>query len=193
MVGAVAQMFEQTLDAPKGWFDLSALDKSAPLNSTILLDSTSVPAGRVASLNSAGEFVLGLDVNHAMAIFLWQGKDHPDVYNNGVSPVTSVQHWVGISPTGIMNGLVATGGSELQRTEFDDTKTYVPNDPLTCSNAGILTNASITLYTTAIVGVCSWHNNEDNQQSPTATGPVGTNAHGVSTVSFWPVYLPGTT
>ena len=31
MVGAVAQMFEQALDAPKGWFHLSALDKSAPL------------------------------------------------------------------------------------------------------------------------------------------------------------------
>jgi hypothetical protein len=170
---------------------LSALDKSAPLESTILLDSTEVPAGRVASLNSSGEFVLGLDVNMAMPIFLWQGKDHPDVYNNGVSPVTSVQHWVGISPTGIMSGLVATGGYELQTTEFNTALTYVPNDALTCSAAGVLTNAAITPYTTPIVGVCSWHNNEDQQQSPKATGPVGTNAHGVTTLSFWPVYLPG--
>jgi hypothetical protein len=191
MVGAVAQMFEQTLDAPKGWFHLSALDKSAPLESTILLDTTAVPAGRCVSLNSSGEFVLGLDVNMAMPIFLWQGKEDPDVYNNGVSPVTDVTHWVGISPTGVMSGLVATGGYELQTTEFDTDQTYAPNEPLTPSAAGVLTNQSITPYTTPIVGVCSWHNNEDNQPATPATGPVGTNAHGVTTLSFWPVYLPG--
>jgi hypothetical protein len=91
----------------------------------------------------------------------------------------------------MMSGLVATGGYELQTTEFNTALTYVPNDALTCSAAGVLTNAAITPYTTPIVGVCSWHNNEDQQQSPKATGPVGTNAHGVTTLSFWPVYLPG--
>lgn len=185
------QMFEQTLDAPKGWFHLSALDKSAPLNSTLLAAATAVPAGRVASLNAAGEFVLGLDVNVAMPIFLWQGKDHPDVSNCGVSPTTSISHWVGISPTGVMSGLVATGGYELQTTEFDTDQTYAPNDLLTCDASGILTNSGITLYTTPVVGVCSWHNNEDNQPITPATGPVGVNAHGVTTLSFWPVYLPG--
>jgi hypothetical protein len=189
--GQVSQMFEQALDAPKGWFYLSALDKSAPLEPALLAGATAVPAGRCASLNSLGEFVLGLDVNQAMPIFLWNGKDHPDVSNSGVSPTTSITHWVAISPTGVMSGLVATGGYELQTTEFDTAQTYAPNDALTPAATGILTNQAITLYTTPVVGVCSWHNNEDNEPVTPASSPVGTNAHGVTTLSFWPVYLPG--
>lgn len=186
-----SQMFENLLDAPKGWFHLAALDKSAPLEASLQADATPVVAGRCASLNATGEFVLGLDVDHAMAIFLWQGKSDPDVSNYGVSPTTGVQHWISIGPKGIMNGLVATGGYELQTTEFDTDQDYVPNDLLTPDADGILTNQGITLYTTPVVGVCSWHNNEDAQQTPKATGPVGINAHGVTTLSFWPVYLPG--
>jgi hypothetical protein len=182
-------MFEQALDVPKGWFHLAALDKSAPLENTILTDTTEVPAGRVAHLNSAGEFELGASGTE-MPIFLWNGKDHPDVYNDGVSPVTSTTHWIGISPTGVMSGLVATGGYEMQTTEYDGDQTYAPNELLTSSAAGVLTNAAVTQYTTHVVGVTSFHVNEDNQPATPATGPEGTNAHGVSTLTFWPYFLP---
>jgi len=188
-------MFEQALDALKGWFHLAALDKSAKLDATLLASATVTPAGRVAVINDVGEFVLdrtSLSTNEltAMPIFLWNGSDHPDVYNDGTSSVTGTVHWYGISPTGIMSGLVATGGYELQTTEFDDTQTYLPNDLLTAATTGILTNASVTAFTTWICGVASWHVQGDNQAAA-ATSPVGTNAHGVTTLSFWSYFLPG--
>ena len=99
MSGQVAQMFEQALDVPKGWFHLAALDKSAKLSAALLDSVTAVPAGRVAHLDAAGEFALGATITQ-MPIFLWNGKDHPDVSNPGTSPVTGIQHWIAISPTG---------------------------------------------------------------------------------------------
>lgn len=189
MPGQVAQMFEQALDAIKGWFHLSALDKSAPLEPTLLTGATSVPAGRVAHLNNSGQFELG-GSGTQMPIFLWNGKDHPDVYNDGTSPVTSVVHWYGISPTGVMSGLVATGGYELQTTEYDSTLTYTPNQFLTASATGVLTNASVSTYVTWICGLTSWHV-QGKQQDAAATSPEGTNAHGVSTLTFWTYFLPG--
>jgi len=187
-------MFEQALDPIKGWFHLAALDKSAKLSST-LLGTTTVPAGRVAVIDDNGEFVLNrggatiTNGNTAMPIFLWNGSDHADVYNDGTSSVTSTVHWYGISPTGVMSGLVATGGYELQTTEFDSGQTYLPNDPLTASTAGVLTNAAVTVYTTWICGIASWHVQADNQTAA-ATGPVGYNAHGVQTLTFWSYFLP---
>lgn len=194
MPGQLAQMFEQALDAIKGWFHLAALDKSAPLSNALLTGATSVPAGRVAVLNDDGEFVLDRSTitnqYTAMPIFLWQGKDHPDVYNDGTSPITDVVHYYGILPNGVMSGLVATGGYELQTTEFDDEQTYLPNDLLTADSDGILTNAAVTPYDTWICGLASWHVQGDNQGAA-ATGPVGTNAHGVETLTFWTYFLPG--
>ena len=193
MPGAVAQMFEQALDALKGWFHLAALDKSAKLDSDLLLGLTAVPAGRVAHLNAAGEWELG-GSGTEMPGFLWEGKDHPDVSNNGISPVTGTQHWVAISPTGVMHALIATGGYELQTTEFDDTLVYAVNDLLGADAAGILENGK-TQYTDWICGVCSTHENADNQSVglgvvSASVGPRGYNAHLVETLSFWSYFLP---
>ena len=184
----VSQMYEQALDPLKGWFHLSALDKSAKLAAALLAAATDVPAGRVAHLDASGEFALG-GSGTQMPIFLWNGSTHPDVTNNGVSPTTSVQHWVAIAPTGVMSGLVATGGYELQTTEFDTTQTYAPNEPLTADADGILSNQTAVQYTNWICGICSWHVQGDNQ-STAATSPVGNNAHGVSVLSFWTYFLP---
>jgi len=187
-------MFEQALDALKGWFDLAALDKSAKLGAA-LLGTTTVPAGRVAVIDDNGEFIIDRTAatitngGTAMPIFLWNGSNHPDVYNDGTSPSTSTVHWHAISPTGIMSGLVATGGYELQTTEFNTALTYLPNDLLTASTAGVLTNAGVTIYETWVCGVASWHVQGTNQATA-ATGPVGTNAHGVSVLSFWSYFLP---
>jgi len=191
MAGQIAQGFEQALDAVKGWFHLAALDKSAKLNASDLASSTAVPAGRVAHLNSAGEFALGAEGTE-MPIFLWNGSDHPDVYNSGVSPTTSKTHWTAISPTGVMSGLVATGAYELQTTEYLTTGTYAINTPLTAedSNTGKLEDTTAS-GGKLICGICSSHVGGDNQTTQTA-GPLGTNAHGVSTLTFWPVFLPVT-
>ena len=194
-------MFEHALDPLKGWFHLAALDHSAKLDATLLASATATPAGRVAVINDVGEFVLnrtGLSRNEltAMPIFLWNGSDHPDVYNDGTSPVTGTVHWYGIAPTGVMSGLVATGGYELQTTEFDGTQAYLPNDLLTASTAGILTNQSVTVLATWICGVASSHVQGDNQVTGTVQAaspgcPVGLNAHGVEVLSFWSYFLPG--
>lgn len=207
-LGRVSMMYEQALDVLKGWFHLAALDKSAKLASTLLAGATAVPAGRVAVLNDDGEFVLdriGGTVTAsrtAMPIFLWNGSNHPDVYNDGTSPTAidntgnSIVNWIGISPTGVMSGLVATGGYELQTTEFDSTQTYHANTPLTATRGnnsaaldGILTSATATPYTNWICGICSFHVQGDNQ-SAAATGPDGYNAHGMLTLSFWSYFLP---
>ncbi len=189
------QMFEQALDVVKGWpGDLHALDKAAKLDNTLLTDLTAVPAGRVAHLNAIGEFELG-GGGHVMPIYLWQGKNDPDVFNNGVSPATGVQHWIGVSPTGVMSGVVATGGFEIQTTEFADV-VYACNDLLTATAAGIITNVAAVAYTNWICGVASSHVNADNQSVGLGVhadpngNPVGHNAHGVATITFWSYFLP---
>lgn len=190
MSNEVAQMFEQALDVMKGWFHGHALDKSAKLSAALLNSATAVPAGRVAHLNSDGEFELG-PTGHQMPIYLWNGKNHPDVYNPGTSPITSVQHWVAIAPTGVMSGLVATGGYELQTTEFDSEQSYACNDLLTCDANGVLTNDSVTQYTTLVCGIASSHVQEEaDPLSPANGNPVGYNSHGVQTLTFWSYFLP---
>jgi len=194
MPGAVPQMFDQALDAVKGWPGaLYALDKTAKLDNDLLTGLTAVPAGRVAHINAVSEFELG-GSDTDMGIFLWEGKNDADVYNNGVSPVSGNTNWVAISPTGVMHGLVASGGFELQTTEFDPELTYAVNDLLGADAAGILENGK-TQYVDWVCGVCSTHVGADNQSvglgvTPAAVGPRGTNAHGVQTLTFWSVYLP---
>jgi hypothetical protein len=193
MAGQVSQMFEQGLDAVKGWFHLAALDKSAKLDSTLLTNTTAVPAGRVAHLNSSGEFELGASGTQ-MPIFLWNGKDHPDVYNSGVSPTTSTTHWTAISPTGVMSGLVATGAYELQTTEYETAGTYTVNTLLTADTDASTTHGKLVNTATdggdLVCGVCSVHVGGAQGVAQTAGSPKGTNAHGVSTLTFWPVYIP---
>ena len=215
--GPVAQMYEQELQPVKGWFDMSALEKVAPLHATLLASATEVPAGRVAALDSSGNFVLvgysgtgGVTTpKHQMPIFLWNASQNLDVYVNGTSPISGVSNWTSIAPDGSMSGLVATGGYELQTTEFDTTKTYAPNDLLTVTSsasiatAGKLTNQSVTQYTTYIVGIASTHVNPKVEDAHYATGatapyggaktgalPTGYNANGNLTLTFWTYFLP---
>jgi hypothetical protein len=204
-------MFEHLLDPVKGWFHLAALDKTAPMDSAYLpgggSEDVDVFSGMVAHLEEdsvTGDptFRLG-GANTQMPIFLLQGKDDADVSNNGVSPTTDVTHWISISPSGRLNGLVATGKYELQTTEFLQTEValnaYACNEPLSAGVAGLLFPNTIAtaaqVYRDWICGICSSHVNGDNQSvglgAVTAPdGPVGTNAHGVLTLTFWPYFLP---
>jgi len=170
------QATTNALDFLKGWTDSHAVDKSAKWASSVTLSRAK--SGRVASLNSSGEFVLGV-AYQAMPIFIIQSALDFDVANE--SDDTPVE-WQPVQPDGTGSGLVAIGGYELESTEFDTTDTYVPNDTLTVTNAdtaaqGKLDLYSSTLYTTVpVVGVVSQG--------------AHTNHHKHSVISFWPVYIP---
>ena len=183
---APSLMFEHALNAAKGWFQPTALDFQAKLSANVTFNP---PAGRVAHLNAAGEFEMGM-IARCMPLFLWNGINDFDVSNPGM---TAGGHFVqqAIAPTGKMQSLVATGGYELESTEFDSENVYAPNDLLTAtasnSNAdtgGVLTNAgtgshgNVKQFVDPCCGIVSRgsYNNE----------------HGVAVVAFWPIVLPGT-
>lgn len=200
MPGPIGQMFEQKLEPLKGWHaDLNALDKSAKLAASILATTVDVPAGRVVHINDDNEFELGGSGNQ-MPLYLWQNRYKPDVANDGTSPITGFRHWVGIGPDGTMHGLVATGGFEVQSTEFDKDQTYANNDLLTANADGLLTNEGSVLSKVVplldwVCGVCSPFENKDNQSEglgiyPASVGPRGVNAQGVEMLTFWTYFLP---
>lgn len=167
-------MTEHGLDVKKGWFDMASLDFSASLDSSV---TSEVPRGRVVYVNSAGNFVPGVS-RTGVAIFLLNGSNDADVSNPGTTAAGNFMHQA-VAPTGKLSGLVATGGYEIASTEFDATQTYVPGDLLSANTSGVLTNDSVTQYVTPVVGVVS-----------TAAGA---NHNGIASLSFWSVYLPGST
>ena len=175
------QYFEHELQPKKGWSGLTSLDIARPFDSSV---TGTVPAGRCVSLNASGNFVLGLSGNRAMPLFTMRSSEDLDVKNES----TGVIPWDSPQPRGFVAALVATGGYEIETPEFDTGQTYAVNDTLTADASGLLTNVNAVPYTNPVVGVCSWHTT--GKPGTTATGPVGTNAHGVTTLSFWPVYLP---
>ena len=188
MGNRVAQMYEQSLDAIKGFYSPSALEKVRPLAAALLNSLTVIPAGRVAHIDAAGNWALG-GSGTQMPCFLWQGSKDPDVFNDGVSAATGTRHWTSVLPSGEMKGVVATGGYELQTTEYDATQVYAPNQLLTASAVGILTNVGAVQYTNWICGVTSWHELNRAEATP-ATAPTGNNLHNVATLTFWTYFLP---
>lgn len=178
-------MFEHGLDISKGWFQPAALDKAAKLSSAVTF---AVPRGRVAHLDSNGEFVMGVDET-GMGIFLLNGEADFDVNNPGTTPSGLFMHRA-IGPTGKMSGVVASGGYEIQSTEADMTRTYTPGDLLTAGTSntvlatgGVLTNAGtggggdVEQFVDPVCGVVS--DGKFNNQA------------GVQVVAFWSVWLPG--
>jgi hypothetical protein len=163
-------MYDHMLNALKGWPTAWAVDKVANLAD----DSAAVLAGSVMSLNSDGEFVLGL-IENAMAVFALQNSTDFDVVGdegNIVGKGSSIPR---------ISGLVAAGAYELETTEFVSSEGLVPNAALTSpapgvSNAGKL--AVGTVYTDTICGVVS--------------DGVVNNCYGVEMLRFWPAWLPVT-
>lgn len=176
---APALPFEHGFDVKKGWFDMAALDYDAKLSSNV---EFVVPRGRVVHLNSNGEFEMGAH-NTGVAIFLLNGSEDADVSNPGTTAAGNFMHQA-VAPTGKLSGVVATGGYEIDNTEFDSSRTYTPGDLLTAtasnSNAttgGRLTNENVTQFVNPVVGVVSSGKHK--------------NHNGVQTLSFWCVWLPG--
>jgi len=175
--------FEHAVDIKKGWFDMASLDYSAKLGTV----GYTLPRGRVVHLEHvAGKevFLPGVRATD-VAIFLLNGANDADVANDGTTASGKFVQQA-ISPSGKLSGVVATGGYEIDSTEFDSTRTYVAGDLLTAhlgasssdaATGGVLTNASVTQFVTPVVGVVSSGKH--------------TNHNGVSTLSFWSVWLPG--
>jgi hypothetical protein len=240
-------MYVHALDPLKGWFNLSALDKSAAFDSSILSNGVTVYPGRVVFCNDAGYFSNDRysDSTHpggtltfkntAMPMFLWAGTGDADVYNDGTAATQAqwgggtgnVTNWIPVMPSGVSMALVATGGYELQTTEFYSSAStnYTVNAPLAAinnlyttergtgatvngltvyPNVGMLTTdafggGALAPYTNHIVGICSPfvqgqvnYLQPSNMQNSTTSTATGYNANGMSVVSFWTYFLPGT-
>ena len=186
---APSQMFEHTLRPMKGWFQMAALDKAAKLAAAVTLVAYS---GRVVHLNASGEFEMGVS-GRQVGIFLNQGSNLFAVSNPGTTAAGGFMHQA-IAPTGVLNGLVALGGYELETTEFEvaPTAAYAPNQLLTATTSstvqttgGVLSNdrsgaggsgGAVRQYVDAACGVVS-----DGQS---------VNEHGVAVLKFWSLYLP---
>lgn len=180
--------YDHHLNPSKGWPSEAPLDHVAKQSANVLY---SLRAGQCAHLNSAGELEPGVQLGQ-MGLFLFQGKDSYDV-----STASDDVH-IPVTPSGNIMCVVAKAAVELETTEFVGSLTYAPNDYLrspvgnaasaealsgtparpTTASSGVLRNDTITLYTTAIVGVVS--------------RGVFTNYNSRQMLAFWPVYLPGT-
>lgn len=182
---APSLMFEHGLDIAKGWFQPAALDFAAPLSANVTFD---VPAGRVVHVNAQGEFEMGVGETD-MGIFLIQGSDHFDVANPGTTPSGNFMHQA-IAPIGIMSGVVAKGGYEIESTEFDDNQTYLANELLTAgtSNTTLATGGVLTNQGSGAGG-------DVEQFVDPVCGVVSRgrfiNSHGIPALAFWPEWLPG--
>jgi hypothetical protein len=177
--------FEHGLDIKKGWFDMASLDYSAKLGTV----GYTLPRGRVVHLEVVGGqevFLPGVRTTD-MAIFLLNGSNDADVYNAGTTASGKFVQQA-VSPTGKLSGVVATGGYEIDSTEFVTARTYAPGDLLTAptgaasgdaATGGVLTNNGVVQYVNPVVGVVSSGKHK--------------NHNGIDTLSFWCVYLPGGT
>lgn len=184
MGAPVKQMFERMLEITSGYVPLYTLEKRLKLDADLLAQESEVPAGRCVHIQADGTWGLGA-TGRQMPHWLWQGSQDPDVYNNGVSPVSDVTHWLGISPTGVMRGIPATAGIEIQTTEYDTAQNYAANDVLKSDTDGKLTNQSVVVGTNLVVGICSWGENADVDTD--ITGPENKNAHGVTVLTLYPL------
>ena len=175
------QMFDHTLDAIKGWFQMAALDFTAKISANV---TVSVYAGRCAHINSVGEFELGC-TGSMMPIFLLQNGTDNDVSNDGGTT------WYPIGPTGTITGLVGSGSYELETTEFDSANTYAPNEYLRCKSSsqsstdgGLLTNANT-------VAAEAGSGNPTNIVGVVSRGVRKRQSDRNNVLAFWTVYKPG--
>ena len=164
-----AQMYDHELNPLKGWPSPYAVDKAAAIS---LEEDQTAYRGQVVSLNSAGNFQLGLECG-AMALFLLNTSTDYDVVGDDYSLIG------GAAGTPNMSALAAISSTELESTEFDSNETYAPNTHLTAgapgdADAGVIKPG--TAYTDTLCGVVS--------------DGVYTNEFRRQMLRFWPVWLP---
>jgi hypothetical protein len=183
---------DHSLTAAKGWFDMSALDFQAKFDAAITF---LVPAGRCCFLYTAGATPKQCTVktglsNTSMPLFVWNGSNSTDVNNPGTTASGRFLHQA-IGPTGVGQFLVASGGYELETTEFI-AGTYTPNRLLTAvaADTNAVTGGMLTSVGTAAGGTLV------KQFTDTVCGVVSrgqfVNSDKVPVIAFWPWFIPGT-
>ena len=169
-MGSPAQMFDHELNPVKGWPGPAALDKSKAIKA-----NETIQRGRVMSIDPvADQFVLGAPDN-AMPIFAFPGSADFDVYSDD-----------GNISGGHGMGLVATGGFEVETTEFLGAN-FPPNTPLKCHNDADAdkgkveaTDDGFCFGDSEAVCICGIVSD---------AGPL-TNDFRKSVLRFWTVYIP---
>lgn len=177
-MAAPRQMTAKTLNALKGWPQMSAVDFHAEIDPSVLDVVDPVLAGSVVRLNDSFKFQLGVGVEAVMPMFMFYNSDDPDISNDGGDPATDQDVYIPISPTGQALALPAVGAYELVSTQYVDA-VYLPNTPLTspsdADDPNDADNGKLTegiLYTDMIVGFVS-------------RGLVN-NGYGRTALAFWP-------
>jgi hypothetical protein len=173
-MAAPRQMTANTLNALKGWPQMNAVDYHAAFDSSIPSGDLPVLAGSVVSLNSSGNYILGVGTTAVMPLFLFNNSDDPDVQNDCGDASTTAGVWIPIAPVGQALALVAIGAYELVSTAYV-AGSYPPNTPLTANLSGDTNPGKLvagTLYSDMIVGIVS-------------RGVVD-NGYGKNALAFWP-------
>lgn len=169
-----------TKSAATQMFDRSSVVKRGPnpmsgrLELTTQLGSgETVYPGHVCSLNSDGQLIRGLSagsgVNRPMPLFS-TGDTELD---------TDVDGQQGNFAGGYIGAVVATGGFEIQTTQYVSSASYAINDLLTVATGddkGLVTKASAIYSTQAIVGCVS--------------KKVQANEFSKNVLTFWTMFLP---
>lgn len=198
----MAQMYTHELNPLKGWPSPAALDKRGELDTAVDTVGT-VYAGMVVSKASNGKLIRGVPLAlkasgfAPMPIFVFQNASDFDVTIDSTSLLGApgTVNIVGVSSSDagsttavsvrpILGGLVATGGYELQTTEFVGTPTtgQVLTSPTTAISSGdggklkVANNGSTVPAGTIIVAVVS--------DGVTSSDFIG----GPNVLNFWPVY-----
>lgn len=190
------QMFVNQLNIVAGYFGKGMLRKVLPVADG---SKAYAVAGRCGYINNAGRWVHGpTPARKGPALFVFRGVNQPDVLNDGYTGSFNVAGgywWVSGNAQGFITCIPATGGFELQTTEYDTTQTYNNGDALTVDANGRLTPASGDPYgTTPIVGFAAPFMQYPENMRPAAgasLGPTAQNAHGVNVLNFFTVFLPG--
>jgi len=167
------QMFDHSLNVVKGPSLMHRLDKDA----APAAGQSDIFEGMLVSLNNAGAMVKGCDngegANRPMPMFAIQGIDDFDA-NSDVGNISG----------GVMSAVVATGGFEIETTEFvAGGNTFACNDLLTGASAtdlGKVTKATEVYGAETICGVVS----------STALVSGAAQADKLPVLTFWSVYLP---
>jgi hypothetical protein len=155
-------MTDHKLDATCGYFSPYAVVRRARFNGALLSTITGgrVPRGRCIHLNDDQEWILGVAADK-VAHWNFQSSDDADIsVGEKGDPATDRKPFEsGVG--GFALGLSAMGSYELRTTEFDDTQTYIVNQPLTAATgttyatSGVMTNVGATYASGIVCGVVS--------------------------------------
>jgi len=152
---APSQMFTHELNGVKGFIPAQpwVVDKTANVASGVTL--TNCLAGRIVSLNTSGEWIMGVGTitanSRPMPFVLFQSAGDFDVVGDD-------GNFTGAQRSGVQNritGVCVAQCAELQSTEYTTGVTYAPGELLTASDTtGLIVKTSGTSAAT-IIGVVS--------------------------------------